>query len=57
MTEKQSQVLGLGGFIVAGLLFIVAGVRAGDWLTLAGSALWTVSCVIWLIPLLRTPSD
>lgn len=54
MTERRSQVLGLIGFVLAGLVFIAAGVRSGDPLTVLGSALWILSCLIWMIPLVRT---
>lgn len=54
MNERLSQVLGLIGFVVAGFVFVAAGVRAGDMLTIVGSVLWIVSCVIWMIPLLRS---
>ena len=54
MSEQQSQILGLVGFVLAGLVFIAAGVRSGDPLTIIGSALWILSCVIWMIPLARS---
>ena len=53
MSQQQSQMLGLIGFVLAGLVFIAAGVRSGDVLTIVGSSLWIVSCVIWMIPLVR----
>lgn len=55
MTEKHYQIIGLVGFIVAGFIFIAVGIRSDDILTVIGSMVWTVSCVIWIIPLLRPP--
>ena len=52
MHEQRYQIIGLAGFILAGVLFIIAGLRAGDVLTTSGSVIWTLSCVIWLIPYL-----
>ena len=46
--------LGLIGFVLAGFVFVAAGVRSGDVLTIVGSALWIVSCLIWMVPLVRS---
>ena len=54
MSEQQSQILGLIGFVLAGLVFIAAGARSGDPLTIIGSTLWILSCLIWMIPLVRS---
>ena len=53
MSEDRYQMIGLIGFIIAGLLFIWIGLRAEDALTVVASVIWTLSCVIWMIPLLR----
>jgi hypothetical protein len=39
VTERTSQLLGLAGFILAGFVFVAAGVRSGDPLTVIGSVL------------------
>lgn len=57
MNENKYQMIGLIGFILAGLVFIVAGLKSGDVLTIAGSIIWTASCVIWMIPLLKSNKD
>lgn len=53
MTERRCQFIGLTGFILSGVIFIIVGLRADDMLTVAGSALWTCSCLVWMIPLFR----
>ena len=53
MDEKTCQVLGLIGFVVAGILFVAIGLRDGDWLVIAASMVWNASCLIWLMPHLR----
>lgn len=53
MDERYYQIIGLFGFIIAGFVFIAAGINSGDLLTVIGSVIWTVSCLIWMIPLLR----
>lgn len=50
MSEKTSQFLGLIGFIIAGILFVIIGIRDDDWLVIAASMVWNVACMIWLIP-------
>ncbi len=56
MADDTVQMLGLIGFIIAGAMFVGVGIRFGDPLTVAGSAVWIVSCMIWMIPLLRRRS-
>ncbi len=53
MEEKWYQIIGLVGFIIAGIIFIVVGIQYGDSLTIIGSIIWTASCIIWMIPLVR----
>ena len=54
MNERRCQMIGLVGFIIAGFFFIAAGVKFGDPLTIIGSVVWTLSCFVWMIPLLRS---
>ncbi len=53
MDEKHYQIIGLLGFIVAGFIFIAAGIKSGDMLTILGSTVWILSCLVWMIPLLK----
>lgn len=57
MDERRCQIVGLVGFIIAGFIFIAAGIKYGDILTISGSVIWTLSCVVWMIPLVRTRKD
>ncbi|MEE9428877.1 MAG: hypothetical protein V3V25_12090 [Paracoccaceae bacterium] len=54
MKDETYQIIGLVGFILAGLIFIAVGLRSGDFLTVLGSIIWTVSCVIWMIPIIHS---
>ncbi len=53
MSDDQYQLAGLIGFIIAGLIFVAVGIRFGDMLTVAGSVVWIISCLIWMVPVLR----
>ena len=53
MSEARWSLIGLSGFVVSGVLFIIAGIRAGDPLAIAGSAVWIAACAVWSIPLVR----
>ena len=44
------ELFGLIGFFISGLIFIVAGLRSGDYLAVFGSIVWTIACLLWLIP-------
>ncbi len=57
MDENDYQIIGLVGFIFAGLIFIAAGINFDDPLTILGSVVWVLSCLVWLIPLLRSKKD
>jgi uncharacterized membrane protein YhhN len=57
MDEKYYQLIGLMGFIVAGLIFIAVGIRFGDTLTITGSIIWVLSCLVWMIPVLKPKKD
>ena len=46
------ELFSLIGFFISGLIFIVAGLRSGDYLAVSGSIVWTVACLLWLIPVL-----
>ena len=46
------ELFGLIGFFISGLIFIVAGLRSGDDLAVSGSIVWTVACLLWLIPVI-----
>ncbi len=54
MQERHYQIIGLIGFIIAGFIFIAVGVRSDDILTVIGSVVWTLACMIWMIPLFRS---
>lgn len=54
MSERTSQLVGLVGFIVAGVIFVAVGVRSDDVLTIVGSAVWIGACLVWMAPLLRS---
>jgi hypothetical protein len=53
MGKERCEQLGLAGFILAGLIFIAVGLRDGDPLVVVGSIVWTVSCMLWLVPHMR----
>ena len=53
MTGRWYQIAGLVGFIIAGFLFIATGLRSGDMLTVGGSIIWIISCLIWMVPLVK----
>jgi len=57
MNDDRYQMMGLIGFIIAGFVFIAAGIKFGDPLTIIGSVIWIISCLIWMIPLLKSRKD
>ncbi len=57
MDDNRYQLIGLVGFIIAGFIFVAAGIKFGDPLTISGSVVWILSCVVWLIPLIKPKKD
>ncbi len=53
MDENRFQISGLVGFIFSGFVFIAAGINSGDTLTILGSVVWVLSCLVWIFPLLK----
>jgi uncharacterized membrane protein YhhN len=49
----KTEIVGLGGFTLSGLLFIAASLRNGDVLSLLGSVVWVVSCTGWILAILK----
>lgn len=51
--DLQNQLWGWGLFIVCAALFILSGVRARDLLTISASVIFLLTCLAFIIPLVR----
>lgn len=49
----KSQLWGWGLFVLCALLFITAGVRANDILTVVASLVFLVACFVFIVPLVK----
>lgn len=49
----KTQLWGWALFILCAILFTLSGIRAGDILTIAGSIVFLVACVVFLIPVVK----
>jgi hypothetical protein len=45
------QIAGWVLFMACALCYIVANIRSGDWLSLAGSAIFLLACLVFMVPL------
>jgi len=52
MKNFYFELFGLIGFFISGMIFIVAGLRSGDYLAVSGSIVWTAACLLWMIPVI-----
>ena len=52
MNHLKYELLGIFGFFISGIIFIIAGIRSGDLLSITGSVIWTSACILWMVPLL-----
>ena len=57
MNHLKYELLGIIGFFISGIIFIIAGIRSGDLLSITGSVIWTSACVLWMVPLLSRLKD
>jgi len=51
--DLMVQLLGWVLFVICSLLFTLAGVRAQDSLTIAGSVTFFLACLVFIIPLVK----
>jgi hypothetical protein len=49
----KAQLWGWVLFVICGLLFTIAGVRANDIVSIAASIVFLLGCVVFLIPLVQ----
>lgn len=50
--ERKLHVLGWALFIVCALFFLASGIRNNDHLTLIGSLVFLIACIVFLVPLI-----
>ncbi len=50
MEADRNHLYGLVGFVVSGLIFLVAAILNRDWWTFAGATVWIVACGFWIVP-------
>ena len=50
----DTDIAGLCGFTISGLLFVAAALRSGDTFSLLGSVVWIISCIGWITALSRS---
>jgi hypothetical protein len=51
--ELTTQLWGWVLFILCAILFILSGIRAGDILTTAGSIVFLIACMVFLMPVVK----
>jgi len=53
MRARTSHLLGWWLFLASAVFYSLSSWRAGDWISFAGSLLFIVACLLFLIPLVR----
>ena len=56
VTEKAKQLFELTGwviFVLSACFFLAATIKSGDQLSIAGSALFLIACIVFMVPLVR----
>ena len=36
-------------FLASAMVYLLAGIQAGDWLVIIGSVIWAIACLVFLI--------
>jgi len=47
--DWKLELFALIGFCASGVIFIISGIQNGDILTIIGSSVWILSCIVWII--------
>jgi hypothetical protein len=55
MSDRTVHILGWVLFIFSAVGFIVSGLKSGDLAALIGSVLFLIACLVFLLPLVRSP--
>ena len=45
----ELELFALIGFCASGVFFIASGIQNGDILTIVGSSVWILSCIVWML--------
>lgn len=56
VTERAKQLFELTGwviFVLSACFFLAATIKSGDQLSIAGSALFLVACIVFMVPLVK----
>jgi len=51
--DWKLELFALIGFCASGVFFIASGIQSGDILTIVGSSVWILSCVVWMLTFRR----
>jgi hypothetical protein len=46
--DWKLELFALIGFCASGVFFIASGIQNGDVLTIVGSSVWILSCIVWM---------
>jgi len=49
-TDWKLELSALSGFCLSGAIFVISGIKNKDILTISGSLVWMISCLVWMIP-------
>ncbi len=52
-TNRRFELAGWVIFVASACFFLIATIRSGDLLSIAGSALFLLACFVFMVPLLR----
>ena len=55
--ELRYQLIGWTLFLICAVLFTLAGISAGDALTIAASVIFLLACLVFMIPLIKAVRD
>jgi choline-glycine betaine transporter len=51
--DLKTQMWGWALFVICGVLFTISGLRAQDILTVAGSVIFLLGCIVFIMPLMK----
>jgi hypothetical protein len=46
---RRGHLIGWLLFLASAMVYLLAGIQAGDWLVIIGSVIWAIACLVFLI--------
>jgi Na+/proline symporter len=57
MSERNFISAGWWGYFICAVIYVIGGIRAGDWITILGSLFFLIATISFMVPHYRAHKD